>query len=141
MDLAITVQDTIIYIRVAALVKTSRGFLFERSKKGYIFLPGGKVKLGESSEDAIKREIMEEIGMKAERTTLVSILENFYFNDKEKVQEICFVFKIDEDFTGIIPDGFTEVSIEDISKYDVRPKPMVDILKNKDKLFKHIIIK
>ena len=139
MDLSIRVQDTKINIRVAGLVKTAKGYLFEKSDNDYIFVIGGRVKLGESTREAITREIKEEIGMNPEKLNLCSIVENFYINNNEKVQELCFVYEINDIFTGIIPPEFIEVGVADISKYDVRPAPIVEILKNDKESFKHII--
>ena len=48
MDLSILVQDTIINLRVAGLMKTSHRFLFKKSKKGYSFALGGRVKIGKN---------------------------------------------------------------------------------------------
>jgi len=141
MDLSILVQDTIVYIRVAGLIKTPHGFLFEKSKSGYIRTVGGKVMLNETSEEAIKREIIEEIGMEVINLTLCSVVENLYTKATEKVHEICFVYRIGDIFESVIPEGFVEVPIEDIDKFDVRPSSIVDILKSKESSFKHIIQK
>ena len=74
MDLQIKLQDTTLKIRVAGLVKTSKGYLFEKNQeKGYVFTIGGKIMLNESSEDAIKREIEEEIGMNVKEIKLRSL--------------------------------------------------------------------
>ena len=142
MDLSIPVGDIILYIRVTGLVKTPRGFLFEKkSDREYIFVLGGKVMINETSDEAMKREIKEEIGMEVKDLTLCSVIENFYKTVTEKIHEICFVYKIDTIFTGVIPSGCIEVSIDDIDKYDVRPIQIIDVLKNKNDSFKHIIIK
>lgn len=140
MDLSIQLENTVLYIRVAGLLKTSRGFLFEKSPKGYIYTIGGKVKLNESSEEAMKREIMEEVGMEVKKMNLRSVLENFYTTEKEKVHEICFVYEIDEEFNGVIPSEFIEVSMDDINEHDVKPIQIIDIVKS-EKGFKHIIVK
>lgn len=142
MDLSILVGGTILYIRVAGLIKTPRGFLFEKkSDREYVFALGGKVMINETSKEAMKREIMEEIGIEVGDLTLCSVIENLYTKATEKVHEICFVYKINTIFTGVIPDGFVEVPIEDIDKFDVRPSPVVGILKGKENSFKHIILK
>jgi 8-oxo-dGTP pyrophosphatase MutT (NUDIX family) len=64
MDLSIPIQDTTLYIRVAGIIKTNSGYLFEwdKSRQSYIYTVGGKIKLNETSEEALKREVFEEIG-------------------------------------------------------------------------------
>lgn len=141
MDLSITVQDTRVNIRVAGLIKTAKGYIFEKSEKGYVFMLGGRVKLGESTHEAIVREIKEEIGMDSGNLTLRSVIENFYTNNNEKVQEICFVYEINEVFTGIVPSEFVEVQIDDFKNYDIKPALIVEILKGERDSFKHIVVK
>ena len=141
MDLSIQVEDVKLKIRVAGMVSTPRGFLFEKSDKDYIFLIGGKVMANETSQEAIKRELMEEIGMKVDDLNLVSIMENLYSTTDGKVHEISFIYKIGPIFRGVLADGFVEVSIEDIGKFNIKPNAIVDILKNGGDSFKSIIIK
>jgi 8-oxo-dGTP pyrophosphatase MutT (NUDIX family) len=114
--------------------------LFEKSDNKYIFPIGGKIKINETSQEAIIREIEEEIGMKVKNLKLCSVLENLYSTQSEKVHEICFVYKTEEIFTGLVPNGFIEVSINEIENFDIKPAIIPSILKNKDDLFKHIIL-
>ena len=141
MDLSVLIQDVIVNVRVAGLIKTSRGFLFVKSKKGYVFVLGGRVKLGETSQEAIIREVAEEIGMRVEKPILCAVIENFFVTATEKVQEICFVYKINTIFGGNPPSEFVEISLEDIDKYDLRPKQLADVFKDKNNSFKHIIVR
>ena len=141
MDLSILIKDTIVYIRVAGIIKTPRGLLFEKSEYGYVRTLGGKVMLNESSEEAIERELMEEIGLKTENPILCAIVENIYKKSNEKVHEICFVYNIDNIFMDTIPNGFLEIPIEEIVNYDIRPNSIIEILKNGKGSFKHIITK
>ena len=140
MDLSIIVGDTKLKIRVAGLLSTPKGFLFEKSDKEYIFTIGGKVMINETSEEAIKREVMEEIGMQVNSVKLCSIIENLYSKGDEKIHEICFVYKIESVFEGSVPDGFVEVPLENIDKYEIKPIYIVDILKEQTANFRHFII-
>lgn len=141
MDLLINLNDTKVKIRVAGLVKTKNGYIFEKNEKGYIFCIGGKIMLNESSKDAIIREIKEEIGMDVKETVLKSVFENFYGKSPEKVQEICFVYEVAEEFTGNLGSEFVEVQLSDLNNYDVRPSVIKEILLSKKSDFKHFIIK
>lgn len=139
MDLSILVEETRVYIRVAGIVRTPNGFIFEKSKDGYLFTLGGKIKLNETSREAIKREIMEEIGMQVEHLTLRSVIENLYKKGAEKVHEICFVYNVDDIFEATIPKGFLEVPMSDFNKFDIKPSSLVSILKDSKGTFEHII--
>ena len=145
MDLSIIINDTKVKFRVAGLVQTPRGYLFEKSEKGYIFAIGGKIMLNEDSKEAIKREIKEEIGLDAEKLNLCAVIENFYKSTTEKVHEICFVYEIDNLYIKDLPKELVEIPIADIEKHDIRPTPIVGILKSGNKsgnrAFRHIVVK
>lgn len=142
MDLAINLDNKILYIRVAGLVRTEKGYIFSKHKHGYIFPIGGKIKLEESSDEALKREIMEEIGMEVKNYKLIGMLENIYTNvgDGERVHEICFVYMVEDVFAGELTDEFVEVGNKDFANFDIKPKPILKILESKNN-FEHIIIK
>ncbi len=141
MDLSIKLENTTLYIRVAVLIKGTKGYLFEKSSKGYIFTVGGKVKLNESSLEAVIREVEEELGFTPKDLNLRATLENFYSNNGEDVHEICFVYEVGDVYKLDIPKNFIEVAPEDINNHDVRPKPIIDLINNNNTSFKSIIIK
>lgn len=139
MDLSIQLGDTKLYIRVAGFVKTANGFLFEKSNKGYLYTVGGKIALNETSEEAIKRELMEEIGMEVKKLNLVAVNENFFKIDEKCTHEICFVYSIKDLFVGKLPEGFVEIPLEDIGNHDIRPSSITTLIQEGGKIFKHII--
>jgi 8-oxo-dGTP pyrophosphatase MutT (NUDIX family) len=139
MDLSIQLGNTKLYIRVAGFVKTANGFLFEKSAKGYLYTVGGKIGLNETSEEAIKRELMEEIGMEVKNLNLVAVNENFFKVEDKGTHEICFVYNIEDLFTGEIPEGFVEIPLDDILNHDIRPSSIPILINEGGKNFKHII--
>jgi len=141
MDLSIKLENTVLYIRASLLIRGRKGYLFEKSSKGYLRTIGGKVKLNESSLEAVTREVEEELGFIPKDLTLKAILENFYSNNGEDVHEICFVYETKESFQLTIPENIVEVSKEEINNYDLRPKPIADLIRSSDTSFKSIIVK
>lgn len=141
MDLSIKLEDTKVKIRVAGLVKTKKGYLFEKSDNDYIFTMGGKIMLNESSREAMIRETEEEIGFKIETLHLRSVIENFYGLSPNKVHEICFVYEVEDVYEGNIPEGFIEVSINDVDQYDIRPKQIVEVMKSEKGSFTSYVVK
>jgi 8-oxo-dGTP pyrophosphatase MutT (NUDIX family) len=115
--------------------------LFEQSKNDYIFCVGGRIKINESSIDAAKREVEEELNFKVNDLRLKGVMENFYSNDNDNVHEICFIYEVEDIFTGELPSGFLEVKQENINNYDVRPKPIIDLVVNNSIDIKHIIVR
>lgn len=66
-----------------AIIKNSKGdILVERRKqepaKGMLDLPGGFTQIGETSEEGVRREVMEETGLSVTSSTYLFSLPNVY---------------------------------------------------------------
>lgn len=66
-----------------AIIKNAKGeILVERRKqepaKGMLDLPGGFTQIGETSEEGVRREVMEETGLKVIGTSYLFSLPNIY---------------------------------------------------------------
>lgn len=59
---------------------------------GYHRLIGGSVEFGESHQDAIRREVEEELGAAIEDLVLLTVVENIYTVDGEPGHEIVFLY-------------------------------------------------
>ncbi|MHA2119463.1 MAG: NUDIX domain-containing protein [Candidatus Thorarchaeota archaeon] len=68
-----------IYIRSEGVMQNGTRILLSRVEEDDIWvLPGGSVKLYETTEEALEREILEEMGFKIEVERLLWIVENFF---------------------------------------------------------------
>lgn len=102
-DLTVPVgKEGMVNIRVGAIIRKGDCLLLAKDKRdGAYYTIGGRVQMGESAEEAIQREVMEELGMVIPVKTLAYIHENFFFGDYEKlgykklVYEICWYFLMD----------------------------------------------
>ena len=88
-------------------------------------LPGGRLELLENSDEAIKREIEEELKLKLD-FKLISIEENISKANKFQMLEFVYYAEIDSFESIELPndgwDKFKIVEIKDIDKIDIRPK-------------------
>ncbi len=141
VDLTTLMGDTLLNIRAVILLKTSLGFVFEKSKFGYLFPLGGRIKINESSKEAAIRELKEEMGVTDVDLNMIAIIENFFVNEmQQKVHEINFVYS---GYIDIVPDlinlrsesenndGYKCVMEENLEKEQIKPLAVVDIIKNK----------
>jgi 8-oxo-dGTP pyrophosphatase MutT (NUDIX family) len=139
MDLSINLENSVLYIRVALLIKSKNGYIFEKSPLGHVFPVGGKIKLHETSIEAAKREIMEELGFEVNNLKFRSVLENFFAKGDVNFHELCFVYETEDVFVEEIGDGFVEISESNIDTLDIRPKIMIDFILGKDNEFSKIL--
>ncbi len=146
IDLSLNVGDKDLNIRVAILLKTKNGYILERNEKySYYFLVGGRIKINETSKEAAKREIKEEVGIDINEEDLEfkTIIENFFIYevDSIKTHELCFLYEIKKEIEYIkLDENFIECSLEEIKNLEIKPKILQDLLL-KDILPNHVITK
>lgn len=141
MDLTIPLENVTLNIRVAVLVKKDGGFVLEKNKDGYYFPIGGRVKAGETSLEATKREILEELGVAVESLSLKGVIENFFDIGSEHVQEICFVYTIQDMNNLKLGDEFVAYTVDQIDTIDFRPQNIKEIMNAVDGKILHLIMK
>lgn len=81
-------------IRVGAFIydlSNNYVLIHKKINNDYWMLPGGRLEFYESTDEAIKREIYEEVGYNLD-FNLVMILENFYTINNVQVHELDFNF-------------------------------------------------
>ena len=66
---------------------------YDSAKGDYFCRPvGGGIEFGEHSGDAVRREILEELGAEVERLELVGVLENIFTYEGSRGHEVVFVY-------------------------------------------------
>lgn len=125
-------------IRVGAILFDRNNIaLIERIRNGqhYFILPGGRVESGETLQQALHREIEEELGLKIEITRLIVTvmfqdMPQYYYS----VQACEGVFGQGHgpEMEGAFPeDGIYRaiwMPLEKLSECDLRPKPFKQLL-------------
>lgn len=114
-DMCVPCDDGILNIRVGAIImKDSKILMVGNERSNYLYSVGGRIKFGETAEEAIVREVFEETGVKMEIDRLGFVHENYFYGDAptnlgKLIYEISFFFymKVPEDFVPI-SDSFTE---------------------------------
>ena len=94
MDISINVGNYKINVRAAGIIIHNNKLLTHRNiNDDYYALIGGRIQVGEDSETALKREIMEEMGKEIKITGYVSTIENFFEVKGEKYHEMLLIHK------------------------------------------------
>lgn len=112
MDLTFKTDEGIFNYRVCAIIlKDSKILAMKNDISPYYFLPGGRVELHESADDAIAREIREELCVDARIVRPLWLNQNFFIEDTigEKFHELCIYYLIDVSNTDLVnsSDMFT----------------------------------
>ncbi|MBQ3904321.1 MAG: NUDIX domain-containing protein [Eubacterium sp.] len=105
MDLTFKCENGIFNYRVCAVIKYGDKLLaMKNNNTPYYFLPGGRVALHESADNAIKRELKEELGINAKIIRPLWFAQSFFLEDecKEKFHELCVYYLVDVTDTDLI---------------------------------------
>ena len=113
--------------------------LFKSSNRDFYMLPGGKVNELESSEDALKREVQEETGLKINIIDFKCFSEcvvtdkEMTYQQVEAIYEASYNDEINNDeFNGLEGNWilFKWFNIKNLDNILIEPKGIKDILKN-----------
>lgn len=135
-DLSLTISDTLLNIRSAGVVTWGEKILVCRIPPDeWWFLPGGRVKAGESSRAALERELVEELGGAFTIQRPVVCSENFFVKDSVQFHELCTYYEVVvEDPATLSLEGSREefrwISRTDVESLDIKPEFMKQHLRN-----------
>ena len=91
--ISITEKERAFNFRTAALILRGREVLFHTIEgNNFWVLPGGRVHMGESSIEALHREIAEELGARIEIVRPLWVVENFFVHQNKLHQNIGFYY-------------------------------------------------
>ena len=101
MDITMKTQEGLFNFRVCAVMLNEGNILAMMDDRSpYYYLPGGRVQLHETMEDAVVREVREELGIDARIGRPLWLNQGFFKEDVsgEQFHEICMYYLMD--FTG-----------------------------------------
>ncbi len=113
------------------------------NKKGELpyFLPGGRVEIGEGYEDALIREIKEELDKSATIIRFLGTIEHSFINNTgTQYYEIGNFFLVSlndanpESISSNEPElEFQWKRIDELNNINIEPKPVIELIRNLNK--------
>ena len=141
--------------RVGGIITNTDGrkvLLHRMDNYDFWLLPGGRVEMLEGTEDAIIREIKEELGTEVKAERLVAITESFFnmkdttyhelgFNYLLKVPKDSKILEIKNEFAGIEGERYRYrwFDREMLRQLPIRPNYIIPVLQDLPKDIIHII--
>ena len=151
-DICINTLDGIFNYRVGAVIQHNNKLLMAKnSGDNFYYTIGGRVKFGESAEETILREALEETGLPLEIERLAFIHENFFTFDssQDPCHEVCLFFlmkpheklgEIQQTFNEIYGEvGIHWLPIDKLGDYMIYPEFFKTELANQSPYVRHIV--
>lgn len=108
MDIAfVSGQEKFNYRVCAVMIANHRILVMRDERSPYCYLPGGRVKLGETAEHAVVREVEEELHIRPAILRPLWLNQSFFREDVDHLHyhEICVYFLMDISHTGLMEKG------------------------------------
>ncbi len=108
MDCTFPTEQGRFNYRVCAVILSDDRLLAMRDERSpYYYLPGGRVTLHETAEDAVLRELREELGITAEILRPLWLNQSFFTEvvNGERYHELCLYFLVDVSRTELLQRG------------------------------------
>lgn len=108
MDISFASGNDKFNYRVCAMIISDGKILAMRDDRSpYYYLPGGRVAIGETAENAVIREVQEELGVTAEIVRPLWLNQAFFTEDVDNLHyhELCIYFLMDITETDLLARG------------------------------------
>ena len=108
MDISYIANNQRFNYRVCAIIISDSKILAMHDERSpYFYLPGGRVTFGETAENAIIRELQEELGITAKNIRPLWLNQAFFNEDVDHMDyhEICIYFLVDISETDLLSRG------------------------------------
>ena len=107
-DMCVACDGGMLNIRAGAIILKDGKLLMVGNTRDYLYSVGGRLKFGETAEEAVVREVWEETGVRMEVDRLGFVHENYFYGDAASNQG-KLIYEISFFFYMTVPDNFAPV--------------------------------
>lgn len=141
-DIRVVIGESKFDVRACGILKQGDNVLTTVESDGTHTLPGGAVKIGETSKEAVVREFLEETGIKVGVGSLLSIIENMFIYEEKPYQQVIFVYEVFalkdiQSNIGEVPVEWTNI----MASHSLRPPQLNELVKQATTTTQHFINK
>lgn len=155
VDLTLNTENGVFNHRVAAVIINDNKVLAQKNTKtNEYYLVGGRVKFEESTQDALIRELEEELNITVADFKPLWINEAFFIEENKKFHEICMYYFVDitktnfDCFENIFQsregnriNTYEWLDIDGLENVTLYPRFFKDEIKNQNETLKLIVTK
>lgn len=148
MDWLFKTGEGICHVRTAAVIIRDGSILLQCSGGSYA-LPGGHLRFGETTQDALVRELREEIGQEPQYLRLLWTEENFWRWGDSDAHNLGFYYLVQLPEDSYVPEGsamldnasvsFHWIPIEELDEVTVYPEFLKTEVRQLDGPIKHFV--
>ena len=110
MDISFNLNGERFNYRVCAMIISDGKILAMHDERSpYYYLPGGRVSMGETSDNAVIREVQEELGITPKIVRPLWLNQAFFEENVDKIycHELCIYYLMDVSDTDLLSRGNT----------------------------------
>ena len=143
-DFRTKVGNTVFGVRATALIVEEGKLLVVEDEDGFYTI-GGAIQVGERTEEAVIREVKEELGVKAQAGQLAFVVENRFEQAGVHFHNIEFHYLVDllEDAPLLMQEDTKQlpcrwIALDDLHTVDLKPAFLKSALPEWDGKLRHI---
>lgn len=116
----------------ALIIKNRKILVCRTAGRDYYFLPGGHIEFGETMQVALRRELLEELGVELTKAKFIGAVENIFMQNEIQKHEVSFIFHVDIKESEVVSKeehiSFFWLGMDEFVQNNIAPFSMKDAI-------------